>query len=105
MLTRRGFVGSLAALALALAPTAAFADELVVGGGDAGTAIAPVEIPTVAAFITRTITLTAVDDVDWNGDDDVAKWCNLKNQNNLPGHGLTASVTSSNTAVATVSPS
>jgi hypothetical protein len=73
------------------------ADELT--ASETAVAVAPQASTTVG------ITLVAADDVGWNGDDTLKRFCNLKNGFNEPGHFLQASVTSSNTAAATVSPS
>lgn len=73
------------------------ADELA--PSEPAVEVAPVASTTVG------ITLVAADDPNWNGDNDLDKLCNLKNGFNQPGHFLQASVSSGDTAVATVSPS
>ena len=73
------------------------ADELT--PTEAAVEVAPVASDTVG------ITLVAADDAGWNGDNAADRLCNLKNGFNGPGHFLQASVTSGDTAVATVSPS
>jgi hypothetical protein len=72
------------------------ADELT--PTEAAVEVAPVASHTVG------ITLVAADDAGWGGDDGADRLCNLKNGFNDPGHFLQASVTSGDTAVATVSP-
>jgi hypothetical protein len=73
---------------------AAHADDVVIDG-TATTVVAP------ATTVTRNVTLVAVNDPGWNGDDGAAPLCNLRGG----GHYVTASVTSSDPLVATVSPS
>jgi hypothetical protein len=81
--------------------TLAGADELQPSDGT--TTQAPVTV-TPTASSTVSITLVALDDPGWNGDNH-GDHCDVKNPQNLPGHYLNATVTSANVGVATVSPS
>ena len=84
------------------AAASASADDLAASPDPLNITLSPTPTPgaTTGAPVTRTVTVTLV-----AVNDDGHAGCNLENEKNSQGHGLNASVVSSNTAVATVSPS
>lgn len=90
--TRHAIVLITALAILSAGATMAWADELTPDP----TSVAVTAQPSV----TVSITLVATNDPGWNGDNKDAGYCNLRGE----GHSVTASVTSSDTNVATVWP-